>query len=286
MRQSDVMRAAVVGHVEWVQFVSVARVPVRGEIVHALEWWEEPGGGGAGGAVQLQKLTGDTTFFTALGDDGAARAARERLSETGLRVEAAVRPGPSRRALTFVDPEGERTITVLGSRLAASGDDALPWPTLAEKDAVYFTAGDVAALRAARAARVLVATTRVLPLLVEAGVYVDAVVGSALDTGEAYAPGDLDPAPGLAVMTGGEAGGTYVDAAGRPAPYAAVAPPGPVVDRYGAGDSFAAGLTFALGRGDGPADAVAFAARCGAAAVTGRGPYAGQLTAADARPRA
>ncbi|MDQ3953586.1 MAG: PfkB family carbohydrate kinase [Actinomycetota bacterium] len=275
------MRAAVVGHVEWVEFVSVDHVPARGEIVHALQWWEEPGGGGAGGAVQLQKLTGDAALFTALGDDDTGRAACDRLAATGLRVEAATRREPSRRALTFLDPEGERTITVLGSRLEPSAGDPLPWESLAGVDAVYFTAGDEGALRAARKARVLVATTRVLPLLARAGVYLDAVVGSALDAGETYAPGDVDPAPGLAVMTEGGAGGTYTGAEGRLARFDAAPLPGPVVDRYGAGDSFAGGLTYALGRGDDAAAAVAFAARCGAAAITGRGPYAGQLIAAD-----
>jgi ribokinase len=44
-----------------------------------------------------------------------------------------------------------------------------------------------------------------------------------------------------------------------------------VVDAYGAGDSFAAGLTYALGAGLEGNDALAFAARCGAAALTGRG---------------
>jgi ribokinase len=53
--------------------------------------------------------------------------------------------------------------------------------------------------------------------------------------------------------------------------------PGPVVDTYGAGDSFAAGLTYALGAGKLGEEAVAFAARCGAAVVTGRGPYESQL---------
>lgn len=274
------MRVAVVGHLEWVEFVSVDRVPLPGEIVHAREWWEEPGGGGAGGAVQLQKLTGDAAFFTALGDDDLALRARSFLEGAGLRVEAASRPGPSRRAITFVDPTGERTITVLGDRLAPARADALAWEWLDDVDAVYFTAGDEGALRAARKARVLVATTRVLPLLRSAGVHLDAVVGSALDAGEAYERGDLDPEPGLVVMTEGERGGSYWVAGASPHRYGAAPPPGPVVDRYGAGDSFAAGLTFALGRGDDPATAVAFAARCGAAVVTGRGPYEGQLRGA------
>ena len=40
------MRAAVVGHVEWVEFVRVDRLPSRGEIVVAEESWKEAGGGG------------------------------------------------------------------------------------------------------------------------------------------------------------------------------------------------------------------------------------------------
>ncbi|MDQ3957485.1 MAG: PfkB family carbohydrate kinase [Actinomycetota bacterium] len=275
------MRAAAVGHLEWVEFVSVAHVPRCGEIVHAQDRWEEPGGGGAGGAVQLQKLAGSAAFFTALGDDDIGDRARSFLNATGLRVEAVVRPEPSRRAITFVEPDGERTITVLGARLAPRGQDPLPWEELDGCDAVYFTAGDADALRAARQARVLVATTRILPLLATAGVYLDAIVGSASDEGELYSDGDLDPRPGLVVMTDGEGGGWFETAGGRRRTYGAVALRGPVVDRYGAGDSFAAGLTFALGRRDAVPDAVHLGARCGAAAVTGRGPYAGQLRRAD-----
>ena len=56
------MKVGVVGHVEWIEFARVERVPVAGEIVHALEAWEEPGGGGAVAAVQLAKLAGEATF--------------------------------------------------------------------------------------------------------------------------------------------------------------------------------------------------------------------------------
>ncbi len=54
-----------------------------------------------------------------------------------------------------------------------------------------------------------------------------------------------------------------------------------MVDTYGAGDCFAAGLTYALGAEMEIEDALAFAARCGAWNVAGRGPYSNQLTAAD-----
>jgi ribokinase len=49
------------------------------------------------------------------------------------------------------------------------------------------------------------------------------------------------------------------------------------VDTYGAGDSFAAGLTFGLGAGLDPEAAVELAARCAAICVTGAGPYGAEL---------
>lgn len=272
------MRTAVVGHVEWVQFMRVAEVPKAGEIVHADEMWEEPAGGGAGAAVQLVKLSGNTTFFTALGDDETGRESSSILTAHGLRVAAAERPGPTRRAFTHVDSDGERTITVLGDRLHPKGDDPLPWAKLDETDAVYVTAGDVAAIEHARRARILVATSRILPLLQEANVQLDAIVGSHSDPSETYIDGDLEPAPHLIVRTMGAQGGTVQRPGEQPEAFAAPPLPGPIKDRYGAGDSFAAALTFALAEGRGPLEAASLAARCGAAVLTGRGPYEGQLT--------
>ena len=82
------MRVAVVGHVEWVQFARVERVPEPGEIVSAVEVWEEPAGGGAVAAVQLANLNGSVDFFTALGDDDLARLSRERLTDLGVTVHS------------------------------------------------------------------------------------------------------------------------------------------------------------------------------------------------------
>lgn len=271
------MRVAVVGHVEWVEFVRVAHVPVVGEILHAETWWEEPGGGGAGAAVQLRKLAGTASFFTALGGDELGARARDALASLGVEVHAVDRPEPTRRAITLVDADGERTITVLGERLAPHEDDDLPWGELSGADAVYFTAGDAGALRSARGAKVLVATARVLPLLAASGVPLDALVGSADDLSEAFSENDVDPVPRLCVWTDGGDGGIYLHEGqkGRYEP----APAPDVVDRYGAGDSFAAGLTFALGAGLPVQDALAVAARCGAAVIGGAGPYVAQLDA-------
>ena len=272
------MRVAVVGHVEWVQFARVERVPAAGEIVHAECGWEEAAGGGAVAAVQLARLAGGAELFTALGDDERGRRSREELERLGVRVHAAARAAPQPHAFTFVDDDGERTITVLGGRLVASGDDDLPWDRLDGADAIYFTGGDAGALRAARRARVLVATPRAgQRTLAEAGVALDALVGSGKDVGERLDAGALEPPPRLTVSTFGAEGGRYEHADGTEGTWEGAEPPGPVEDVYGAGDSFAGGLTYGLGAGLSLDEALDLAARCGAACLTGRGAYAGQL---------
>jgi ribokinase len=274
------VRAAVVGHVEWVEFAQVDRVPRSGQIAHASDPWEEVGGGGAVAAVQLAKLAGGCDLFTRLGGDRLADRCRERLTGLGVRVHAA-RGGRTRRALTLLEPGGERTITTLGERLEPEGSDPLPWGELAGAACVYFTAGDSESLRAARRSRTLVATSRQLRPLSLARVELDALVGSGSDPDERYDPGDVGPEPRLVARTAGAAGGEYVTSDGRGGRWEAAPLPGPVADAYGCGDSFAAGLTFALGEGRAPATALEFAARCGAAALTGSGPYEGQLALAS-----
>jgi ribokinase len=277
------VRFAVVGHVEWVEFVRVSRVPLPGEIIHADDAWDEPAGGGAVAAVQLLKLAGAATFYTALGNDELGRRALLELEATGLRVEAVFRDTPQRRAVTFVDAGGERTITVVGERVAPRGSDALPWDDLARCDGVYLTAGDPEAVRAARRARTLVATPRVLDTLSAAGVRLDALVGSGEDASERYERGDLDPPPDLVVRTAGSDGGRYELEAGGAGRFAAAPLSSADGDAYGAGDSFAAGLTYALGAGYRTERALELAARCGAAARSRRGAFAGQLQLRTAR---
>ena len=271
------MRTAVVGHVEWIEFARVQSVPVAGEIVHADEAWEEPGGGGAVAAVQLAKLAGDCLLVTALGDDELGHRAKGELEALGVRVAAAFRPEPQRRAFVHVDAGAERTITVIGDRLGPHAGDPLPWEELADVDALYFTAGDAGAVRAARGARAMVATARGLDVLAEAAVELDALVASSTDAGERYEPGDLEPPPRLVALTAGPAGGEFFTVDGRRGRWQAVPLPGEAADSYGAGDSFAAGLTFGLGAGMAPEEALALGARAGAACITGSGPYAGQL---------
>ena len=275
------MQVAVVGHVEWVEFARVDHVPAAGEIVPALETWEEPAGGGAVAAVQLANLNGSCLFFTALADDDLGRRSREELEARGVTVHAGRAPGAQRRALTHIDEDGERTITVLGDKLLPSGEDgSLPWEELRRCAAVYFVSGDVGALRTARHCPVLVATARELATLRRAAAPLDVLVGSGEDAAERFESGELDPEPNIVVTTAGGLGGWI-----RPGgPFRAAPLPGLVGDAYGCGDCFAAGLTYGLALGKPVDEAVALGAECGAAVLTGKGAYEHQLTAGDAHP--
>jgi ribokinase len=267
------VRVAVVGHVEWVEFVRGDHVPAAGEIVHASAGFEEPAGGGAVAAFQLARMAGDSTLMTALGSDDLAERTRERLAELGVRVDAADREGPTRRAHTFLDAHGERTITTIGDRLEPMGGDRLDWKALDGADGVYVTAGDEAALRAAREARVLVASPRAGKVLAGSGLELDALVYSDRDELESAFAMALDPRPALLVATRGADGGRYETSDGVTGTWPAASLPGPVVDSYGCGDSFAAAFTYGLASGEDVASSLELAAEAGASCLARRGPY-------------
>ena len=269
-------RVAVLGHSEWVDFAVVPALPVPGQILHTHDFWEEAAGGGAVAAVQMVKLTGAALFVTALARDDLGRETAEQLAGQGVTVHAAPRDGRQRRGFVYLTDDGERTITVLGDRLVPRGDDDLPWDVFDGVDGVYVTGGDPAALRAARRAGVIVATPRAEDALRDADVRVDVLVRSGNDKDEELDPASLRPPPATIVTTLGGKGGRWEGALGE-GRWEAERLPGERADAYGAGDSFAAGLTTGLAGGMAIADAVRLGARCGAANMTGRGPYAGQL---------
>ena len=120
-----------------------------------------------------------------------------------------------------------------------------------------------------------------MPDLADAHIPIDVLVSSGKDTNEHYAPGDLDPPPAIVARTAGDAGGSLEWADGGVSRWQPAPLPGPPVDSYGSGDSFAGGITYALADGRSPELAVKLGARCGAACLTGRGPYEGQLRSSD-----
>jgi ribokinase len=272
---------AVVGHVEWVQFARVPHVPRAGEVVHAEEPFAEPAGGGAVAAVQLARLAGAATLVTCLGEDDNGARSRTRLAELGVDVRASVVQSATRSAVTLVDDAGERTITTFGQRLEPSGGGQERWQDLEQIDGLYFTAGDAAELRLARArSRALVASPRARKALAH-GVVLDALVLSGDDEIELHAAEPVLEEAELVVWTEGERGGHYRRRDGETGRWDAARPPGEAVDSYGCGDSFAAGFTYGLGAGMELSDALALGARCGAVCLTGRGPYERQLTSRD-----
>jgi ribokinase len=264
------LRLAVVGHVEWVTFARAPFIPASGEIVYAEDPWEQPAGGGAVSAAALARMGADVTFFTAIGSD---RRAAPLLRALGVVLEAAPRDVAQTPVLTLHDPAGERTIIVVGDRLHATADDPLAWESLADHDGVYFTGSDPRTLGLARAAPLVVVTARRFEELVESGVRADALVGSGRDPGEQFDLSLLRERPRHVVVTEGADGGYVLDERGPRTRYAAAEPPGPVVDTYGAGDTFVAGFLFGLASGRSLEDALEFAAARAAEALTWPGAY-------------
>ena len=270
-------RVGVVGHVEWVQFAVVERVPAAGEIVHARESFFEPAGGGAVAAVQLRKLAGSALFLTALGNDAAAASVSQQLRERfGVELFAAAArraaaahvhvSGRSRRAddhgARRADRAGRRRPAAVGAagvagrdlpdRRRRRGGARRPRGERARRDA----ARDGRAGRVGRAARRARAQRDRSRRVLRAG-----------HARPAAALGGQHARASSAGRGRGETSGSWE----------ATPLPGPPVDAYGCGDSFAAALAYGLGAGMALPEAIELGARCGAACLCGRGPYAGQL---------
>lgn len=265
MKYPATVRVAVVGHVEWVDFIEVARLPREGEVLQAEEAFTRAAGGGGVAAVVLAELGAEVDFFCALGHDADGRAAAQQLTERGVRVHVAWRSQPTRRAVTLLEG-GERTIVTIGERLEPVASDQLDWGLLDEVRGVYFTAGDAGALRQARRAGVLVATPRARHALGERlEAPIDALVYSGYDHDEAEWAKRVAGRTRLLVETRGHDGGTWFGS--EQGSWQPVPSPGPPRDAYGCGDSFAAGFTFGLAEGRSVADAAMIGAECGARAL-------------------
>ena len=256
----------VVGHVEWVDFVSVPHLPVHGKILHADSAFARAGGGGAVAASVLAELGADVDFYCALGRDAEGRATVAQLEERGVRIHVAWRDQPTRRAVTFLEPGGERTIVTLGERLEPFGSDELEWERLADAGSVYFTAGDGGALERAHSSPYVVASPRARDVLEADGAWVYALVFSEGDEDERAWAHRVESHTRLLVATEGDRGGRWWgESEGS---WAAVPLPGPPRDTYGCGDSFAAAFTLGLGRDGSIADAAKLGAQAGARALT------------------
>ncbi len=238
---ASVTRVAVVGHVEWVDFVRVDQYPVRGEVQRAQRESTRAGGGGVVAAAVLAGLGAEVDFYCALGHDANGEAAAGELRERGIpSTSRGVRgrragddaAGPGWRAH---DHHDRRAARAGGRRRAGLG-------RLTQADGVYVTAGDQGALRARAAPRACWWPRPGCGRGSSGRLYIDALVFSASDEDEVRWAQRLEPEARLMVATEGPAagGGASPRAVGRGAA------PGRR-DGYGCGDSFAAG-TFGLAR--------------------------------------
>ena len=235
---------AVIGHIEWINFLRVDQLPKPGVISHSESALELPAGGGSIIAKTLSELTlNQIHFFTALGNDDYGDRCFKILSNMGIKLHVAWRDKPTRRGFSMIDSQGERAITVIGERLAPNYKDNLDWSILEKMDGIFITASDSEIFKMARSASILCTTPRVgLNTINNSNVLLDGLIGSNLDPGEVFSLSELSVKPKYTIKTEGEKGG-IISPGGR---YRALKNKKPKVDSYGCGDSFAAAILYGM----------------------------------------
>jgi len=238
------LKFAVIGHIEWINFIEVDQLPKPGLISHSKKSIEYPAGGGSVIAKRLRELTNsDVHFFTALGNDFYGKQCLNILENMGIKLHVAWCDKPTRKGFSLIDSEGERSITIIGDRLAPTHKDNLDWSILNEMDGVFITAADMQIFKKSRIAKILCSTPRVgLNIINESKIFLDGLIGSNLDPGEAFSLTELSLKPKFVIKTEGESGGILFPG-GR---YKAFENIKDKVDSYGCGDSFAAGILYGL----------------------------------------
>ena len=238
------LKFAVIGHIEWITFIKVPQLPKAGLISHSQQCLESPAGGGAVISKKLRELTlGEVHFFTALGNDFYGNQSFNILQNMGIKLHVAWSNRPTRKGFSLIDSQGERSITIVGERLAPTYKDNLDWSILNNMDGIFITAADEEIFKKARIAKTLCTTPRVgLDIINESGIFLDALIGSNLDPGEAFSLNQLILMPKIVIKTEGENGGIILPG-GR---YKALENKKTKVDSYGCGDSFAAGMLYGL----------------------------------------
>ncbi|MFJ3661072.1 ribokinase [Streptomyces sp. NPDC090119] len=287
----------VVGSANADLVVGVERRPGAGETVLGGDLAVHPGGKGANQAVAAARLGARTALLARVGDDGHGRLLLDSLGSAGVDTSAVLTGGaPTGVALITVDPSGDNSIVVSpGANARLTEDDvraAVPGAARVVSAQLEIPLETVAAVVRAlpEGTRFVLNPSPPRPLPAEVLAACDPLVVNEhearvlLDDAD---PGD-DPAdwarrllalgPRSVVVTLGAKGALVCDASGaRAVPSVAVA----AVDTTGAGDAFTAALAWRLGAGEELAEAAAYAARVGAAAVTRRGAQESYPTGAE-----
>ncbi len=282
----------VVGSINQDFVLNVERRPEPGETVTDAQLSKGNGGKGANQAAAAALLGAQVAFLGRVGDDGFGEPLVEALAEKGVdtsMVEAT--PGSSTgTAVITVTPDGENAITVApGANRSLTDEDVddaaeaiggarVLVAQMEVSPEVVLRAVEVATQNGTRAlvnlAPPFEVTRKLLeqldPLVVNEheaafllGERVEGVDGALSAASQLLALG-----PRSVVVTVGKDGAVFSDGESTehlPAPRV------DVVDTTGAGDAFVGALAASLARDDSLEDAVAYAVRAGAAAVTKEG---------------
>ncbi|POX56145.1 ribokinase [Streptomyces sp. Ru71] len=279
----------VVGSANADLVVGVERRPAAGETVLGSDLAVHPGGKGANQAVAAARLGARTALLARVGDDAYGRLLLDSQRAAGVdTVGVLVGGAPTGVALITVDPSGDNSIVVSpGANGRLTPADVQAAGSLFQASRVVSAQLEIPLESVVEVVRSLAPGSRFVlnpspprplprevldacdPLILnehEAKVILgDARAG---DTPEEWARVLLAKGPRSVVITLGAEGALVADARGvTRVPSVKV----DTVDTTGAGDAFTAALAWKLGTGASLAEAAAYAARVGAAAVTRRG---------------
>jgi ribokinase len=282
----------VVGSINQDFVLSVERRPEPGETVTDAQLSRGNGGKGANQAAAAALLVADVQLLGRVGDDGLGEPLVEALADKGVDtslIEASTHSSTGTAFIT-VTPDGENAITVApGANRSLTPDDvddasdsiAAARVLVAQMEVppeVVLRAVEVAAERGTRALVNLAPPTQVPrellekldPLVVnehEAAFLLEERV-EGVDAALFAAPELLALGPRSVVITLGKEGAVFSD--GESTEHVSSSEV-EVVDTTGAGDAFTGALAVQLARDESLGDAVAYAVRAGAAAVTKEG---------------
>ncbi|WP_062648285.1 ribokinase [Streptomyces maremycinicus] len=289
----------VVGSANADLVIDVERRPAAGETVLGSDLAVHPGGKGANQAVAAARLGARTALLARVGDDAHGRLLLDSQRAAGVDTAGVLVGGaPTGVALITVDPSGDNSIVVSpGANGRLTPADVLAADGLLRASRVVSAQLEIPLETVVEVVRNLAPGSRFVlnpspprplpdevlaacdPLIVnehEAKVILGGTDGS--EEPEDWARALLAKGPRSVVVTLGSQGALVASAEGvSRVPSVQVA----AVDTTGAGDSFTAALAWRLGTGSSLAEAAAYAARVGAAAVTRRGAQESFPTAAE-----
>lgn len=293
-------QVVVIGSLNMDIVVEADRSPQMGETVHGNRVHFIPGGKGANQAVASARLGAKTTMIGAVGSDAFGGELLQALGQEGIDVEAVKTVADSHTGVaSIVLSHGDNQIIVVaGANGQVTADDIdqhqekiaqadvvllqleIPLETVVYAASKAKELGKTVVLNPAPARELPDELLQKVDVLIpnESELYLLAQAGAQVELGAAM-EAMLQKGVATVVTTLGSKGAAYLAATGESGLVASHRVQ--VVDTTGAGDSFNAGFSYALASGAAVGEAIAFATKVAALAVTKLGAQAGMPTLAQ-----